>query len=113
MLQIRLLPPNIYKDAVRGSPPAIHPLKTTNEMAYQIALEPLDVREIAALPVLKKHDRRPFFTGGGSEDLFCGNCHWLLAQSVSRRALPRAAMLCPYCNRYNRLAAYGRGGNRE
>jgi hypothetical protein len=74
-------------------------------MAYQIALEPLDVREVAALPVLKKHDRRPFFTGGGSEDLFCGNCHWLLAQSVSRRALPHAAMLCPYCNRYNRLAA--------
>ena len=74
-------------------------------MAYQIALEPLDVQDVAALPVLKKHDRRPFFTGGGSEDLFCGNCHWLLAQSVSRRALPHAAMLCPYCNRYNRLAA--------
>lgn len=73
-------------------------------MDCKIALEPLDARDIAALPVFEKTDRKPFFKGGGSEDLLCGNCHWLLAESVAWRALPHAVMRCPYCNRYNRLA---------
>ena len=49
----------------------------------------------------------PLFIGGGGDNLMCGECFFMLAQSVDAEELRDHRLFCPKCSRENTIPRVG------
>ncbi|RYD75484.1 MAG: hypothetical protein EOP84_18240 [Verrucomicrobiaceae bacterium] len=52
-------------------------------------------------------DVLPLFIGGGGDNLMCGECFFMIAQSVESEDLRDQRLFCPKCSRENALPRVG------
>lgn len=83
--------------------PLMHPVSRT------YVLMPLPRRLDEKVQFLAGYDGEllPLFVGGGGDNLMCGECFFMLAQSVDAEELRDHRLFCPKCSRENTIPRVG------